>query len=250
VLPTQAIPVLLPEALPMIPLPKWVPPQIADIFCAIEAFSLTDRARVSTPRLATDDRMRGVWEELLRKNRESGKYFHPACPRPGSTELTADARQTFAIRELIWFAICATRDERAVSRPEEIEQSKRNLKDHSHRLRVLALDLELATELGQLGIVDDPSKELASEHFRALNHIAGWLDNLAGALRRLDDPLMVRRVRGDALVKGVQITLAGICLQHFGARLDGTVATIASVAVGTDAKRRAARSALSRKKPT
>lgn len=229
----------------MIPAPEWLPNQISYIF---RSLNLSDGQMIgAATRLANDQRMRAVWNELLRKDRRTGEYCRAAKPRSGPSPLTKEENQLFAIQDVIRFTLTAVRDERVVTRPEDIEQSRAHLNSKSDQLVILTNDLRLAIERGQLGIADAPARELAGEHLTALLHVADWLRNLALALRGPDDPMTVQRVRGNPLVKGVQITLASLCTELFGSRLDRTVATIASVAVGGNAKRGAARSALTRR---
>ena len=52
--------------------------------------------------------------------------------------------------------------------------------------------------------------------------------------RRRDDPLIVDRNRGDPIVRGVQIIIGVKLEEQFADRLDGTGATLASVALGTE----------------
>ena len=62
--------------------------------------------------------------------------------------------------------------------------------------------------------------------------------------------MLVKKVRGDPVARGVQILTATKLEKLFGKRLDGTAATLASVALGVKASARASRSALSKTKPS
>ena len=72
----------------MLKLPNWVPPAVAAMAREMHGSSdvsvpqLKDHADI-IQRLACDDRMRRVWQELQKKHRPGqmrGKYFYPASP--------------------------------------------------------------------------------------------------------------------------------------------------------------------------
>jgi hypothetical protein len=198
-------------------------------------------------RLATNERMKGVWTELLKKNRKSGTYFRAAVSKPELVYMTDAERQFTAIADLLRVTISAARDQLSVSKAEDVETSTTTLQQQSSWLRALAEDLEVFVLKGQVGIADDAAS-LKPQHLSALCHVADWLDGLAATLRGPDDSLTILNDRGDPHVRGLQILLADVCQDHFGERLDGTIATLASVATGLPTSKRSSRSRLSKSK--
>lgn len=228
----------------MISSPEWVPAHVVEILQTIESVQRTPEAKDIVSRLATDSRMRVVWTELLKRDRKSNKYFHSARSRKNSGEFSDEQNQFDAIGELLRIAVSATRDQVVVSKPKQIASSQEGLLLRAAWLQALASELEPVMAIGQLGIAK-PGKELKRKHLVALRYVAEWLVGLSGALRTPDDPLMVLKDRGNPFARAVQILLANLCEKLFGERLDGTMAIIASVAVGVAASKRASRSALS-----
>ena len=98
------------------------------------------------------------------------------------------------------------------------------------------------------GVSDPFSQMLADRDVLALRNVAGWLEKLTEATRRPSDPLIVKKNRGDAVVRGVQIVAAQKLKECFGNHLHGTAATLASVATGGKTSPRVSRSALSSQK--
>jgi hypothetical protein len=74
------------------------------------------------------------------------------------------------------------------------------------------------------GVSDPFSKMLADRDVLALRNVAGWLEKLTEATRRPSDPLIVKKNRGDAVVRGVQIVAAQKLKECFGNHLHGTAA--------------------------
>ena len=109
-------------------------------------------------------------------------------------------------------------------------------------------DVELAAELGLLGIDDPASIALASEHVEVARRFANWLEHLTSALRPPDDPLIVARVSGNPVVRGVQTVIAVKLKEQFGNRCDGIAAILTSVVLGADTTPRVSRAALTRRK--
>ncbi len=139
-------------------------------------------------------------------------------------------------------------DRITVSKIEEIEAAKLRWADDAKRLRMLAHDLELAAELGSLGIDDAASRLQALQDTPALRRVANWLDHLTSGMRRPGDPLIVERHRGDQIVRGVQTMISVKIQELFGEGLHGTAATLTSVALGTETTARVSRSALAEQK--
>jgi hypothetical protein len=199
-------------------------------------------------RMTTDDRMKNVWALLLSRKRPSREFAYPARPRDGAVSKSPDEIQFDALRELFHFVFSAARDRMTVSKPIELQQSKEDLAKNAKTLRAVAHDLDLAAETGQLGVAGARDKQLATLNSASLRHVAGWLDQLSAAHRRPGDPMIVERHRGDPVVRGVQILIAVKMEELFGDRLDGTTATLTSVALGKKATAKTTRSAFKTQK--
>ena len=219
------------EAIQKVEIPDWVRAQ-----------------RAILERMTTDDRMKKVWALLLSRNRPSRKFAYPARPRDSTGSKSADEMQFDALRELFYFVFSAARDKMSVSRPIEIQESKEDLAKNAKTLRAIANDLDLAAATGQLGVASAQDKQLAASDSASLRHVAGWLDQLSTAHRRPGDPMIVERHRGDPVVRGVQILIAVKLEELFGHRLDGTAATLTSVALDKEATAKTTRSALKKEK--
>jgi hypothetical protein len=145
--------------------------------------------------------------------------------------------------------VSAASDRLSVSKLDEIEKARAQWADHATRLRALAHDMELAFDLGALGLDDPKFPGLAWHDAQAVRRVAKWIEHLTSALRRPGDPLIVDRHRGDPIVRGVQIVIALKLEEQFGERLDGTAATLTSVVLGAETTPRTSRSALTERKP-
>jgi hypothetical protein len=233
---------------PSISLPPWVPQGVRKLIQEAVKAELPPEHRSIIERLATDKRMQFVWSEFLRRDRRSGQFVHPAVAFKGKRFPSIDDRQHSAVGEVFHFVFTAARDKMMVTKLEEVLRNKEHLLENANRLLMLANDLELAQSRGMLGVADPQSRKIANRDIVALRHVAGWLEGLTRASRRPDDPLIVKKLRGDPIVKGVQILTAMKLKELFGNRLDGTAATLASVAVGVKSSARASRSALTKGK--
>jgi hypothetical protein len=171
-----------------------------------------------------------------------------ARPRDSTGSKSADERQFDAMRQLFRSVFIAARDRTKVSRLIEIQQSKADLAKNVKTLRAVAHDLDLAAETGQLGVTTARDKQLAAIDSASLRRVSGWLDHLSTAHRRPGDPMIVDRHRGDSVVRGVQISIAKEIEELFGVRLDGTTATLTSVALGKEANAKTTRSAFKKRK--
>jgi hypothetical protein len=233
-----------------ISLPTWVPEFVQELFQEAERADLPPEQRLILERLATDTRMQHVWSYLLRRDRGSGEFVHPALSRDGQRLPSEDKRQLSALGELFHFLFCAARDKMMVTKAEQVLQNKEYLLDNANRLRNLANDLVLARSRGMFGVSDPLSQMIADRDVQALVHVANWLEGLTTAARSPDDPMIVAKHRGDPVARGVQILAAVKLEELFGSRLDGTASTLASVALGVKTSARASRSALSTPKPS
>ena len=140
----------------MIKLPDWIPDFIRPVLeNLLENPACIDGERHTVfEQLVRDERMKPVYEQFVRRNRETGEFLYPASTRAG--DQSSDDAQRTAIRELLQLAISAAADRISVSKLHEIEKAKERWKGHATQLRALAHDMELAIKLGALGLDDPP----------------------------------------------------------------------------------------------
>ena len=189
--------------------------------------------------------MEPVYHEFLRRDRETGIFLHPA-KRQGDGQADEET-QVVALGEILKVTISAASDRISVSKIAQIAEAKQRWGGNAKLLRDLAHDMELAAELGMLGINDPLSRWLAVRDLDAVRRVANLLDHLGSALRQQGDPLIVERHRGDPIVRGVQILVGSQIEEQFGKRLDGTAAALTGVALDVKTSPRASRSALTSK---
>lgn len=231
----------------MMELPGWTPEPVKPILEELDQHPRTSGPRRAVmDRLLSDPRMQVVYDEFLRRNRQTGTFFHPCRNLVDGRSI--EEAQLAAVRELLQLVTSAAGDRITVSKIEEIEAAKLRWGDDAKRLRLLAHDLELAAELGALGISDAASQLQALQDAQMARRLANWLEHLTSAMRRPDDPLIVERHRGDPIVRGVQIMISVKLDELFGDGFHGTAATLTSVALGAETTPRVSRSALAGKK--
>lgn len=227
--------------------PSWIPQPVRPLLERLNTNPASGgRRRPVFDRLLEDRRMETVYREFLRRDRKTGDFLHAARNQNANQPEEA---QIAALREVLIVAISAATDQMSVSKVEQIEETKRRYADFAAKLRGLALDMALASELGLLGLDDPAAPNLSTHDCAALLRVANWLEHLNSAMRRPTDLLVVDRHRGDPVVRGVQIMIGHTIEEQFGERLDGTAATLTSVALGVVASPRASRSALAEENP-
>jgi hypothetical protein len=226
--------------------PGWIPEPVRPLLQQLNANpACAGRRRPIFDRLLEDDRMQSVYGQFLRKNRKTGKFYYPARNR--NSDHSAEDAQIAALREVLKVTINAASDKISASTFEQIAEAGKRWSDHAVLLRMIAHDMTLASELGMLGLNDPAAPSLVLHDIATLLRVANWLDHLKSALRLSDDPLVVDRHRGDPIVRGVQIMISVKLEEQFGARLDGTAATLTEVALDAKTSPRASRSALTKK---
>jgi hypothetical protein len=206
----------------------------------IEARPLSAEQQAMLLRLATDTRMRSVWTELTRRKRPSGHFLHPAKRPSNRPTLTQDDAQDDELAFLFFFVLRAARDRVPAWKPEEMAAKKSEILQTANVLR------ELANELSTDRLYS--TEWLAVADAEALRRVARWLETLVATARPPSDPLIIGKDRGDRRMRALQILCAAQLINTFGRRLDGTAATLASVALGNRTSARATRSAFSRRK--
>lgn len=182
-------------------LPKWLPPSVEKEVRQIEGRNLPAEQCAIVRRLATDERMRRVWTELLRRSRSNSQFVNAAKRSREMPSLTQDEVQAKALREIFHFAFCASRDKLMVSKPEDVAREKDKLIEKALILRELAEMVEVSSFTIERAIPDAVSRQLAIADAAALVRVANRLEHVAAAMRPPSDPLMVQHHRGDPVVR-------------------------------------------------
>ncbi len=220
--------------------PVWVP-RIVGVL-ALDMYSELihgpfDRETAAIARFATDEKMKKVWDELLRRQRDGAQYLHPAnevmvrsipnfdiarhlapeLPEPGRLQEQAAALLFHQAVQLLW----RYHGPRIVRTTADIGSEIKPFRTLAARLR------EDARTLCCLGL---------SRHFASLEQAAGDCEKQIARIQQPDppDPFVVERrstrAGGDDRTREFIILISKICNALFGARLHGTVATLANVA--------------------
>jgi hypothetical protein len=212
--------------------PDWVPPFVgwwAQMLRATvqEDFQNPEEIVAAIGRLATDSRMKAVWDELTRRRRDQGRGFVHPTKWKGSFVLDVDPeelRQQEALGQLflracslLWW--CPP----AVS-PSQIEAVRRPLLDAAARCRD---ELQRAQALG----LND--KRTRSDLQRLATLYEARAESLS--LPKLQPHVVVikrhtKRHTDEPYLRGYIATMVSCCRGLFGSPFYGTVATISSVA--------------------
>jgi hypothetical protein len=163
----------------------------------------------------TDPRLRAVWNQLMRRDRKTGRFLTPTTFDVGYG--TAEDRQRFAIGMLLTAACEAPRP---VMRRCDLDVLRDKMRGQAAMLRS-AVD-----ELQRLGL-------------RPLHNIAEWpqADSMIVAAAELDDAaddlewkvLVVDADHGMQFERAAAVWLAGVCQMLFGKPLYRTVARLVEV---------------------
>jgi hypothetical protein len=234
-----------------ITLPDWLNqwPVIAGRIRVIEAhINPIAEDHVILQRLATDDRMAGVYQTLMQRNRQKDGFVYPA--KQESSHLSVAQPQEIAIAETLFVTFNAARDQMRTMKENELQPEK------TKRLQRAAILREIADELFLTAKAHSRDKNTATAAYElandgaALRRVADWQEHQLTYMRSPDDPLTIRNDRGDPVVRGVGIVVASFLKKRFGNFLYETAATLTSVALAQDANERAIRSAFSDAKTT
>lgn len=211
--------------LPQLELPNWLPGPVAEEAQLIydekilqydrtsftlypRPFTASDEIKI-LQRLASDQRMKKVWNELLKKKRKRpGEFLHQfKMPEPGDENPQDAALRSFL--KYAWdLATCGIELQTLKQLRPFIKMASR-LEQDAKTLRSLGLD-EFASDLEDKAIVcQRMGRPIASSTF----------------------PSVVGRTRGDQAVRAFVLRLSAACREWFGEALTGTVATAASVAL-------------------
>ncbi len=203
-------------------LPNWLPAPVAEeaqlvydeiLRCDRKSyprpFTASEEIKVLL-RLASDQRMKKVWNELLKKTRERpGEFLHQfKMPDPGDENPQDMALRIFF--KYAWdLATCGIELQTPKQLKPFIKMASR-LKQDAKTLRSLGLD-EFASDLEAKAIV---------------------CERMGRPLGNSTFPSVVGRARGDQAVRAFVLRLSATCREvWFGEALTGTVATTASVAL-------------------
>jgi hypothetical protein len=204
---------------PWILCPPWAPPRVAEqadrMYRNAFEVSASSEKLHTVLALATDSRMRTVWNELNRQRRTS------AYKKGGSRLYAADLSQAdfeesqrIFFRDIVHLRWQGTR----TVRQSELADRKNRYLEMSRQLRG---DFN---ELGPFKLLNEPQCLLLA---------AALYENMANAVSDvLDDPLVVSRQRTDPLIRGYALGVIRITQEHFGSPLYGAAAIICNVAFG------------------
>jgi hypothetical protein len=209
--------------LPQLELPNWLPVPVAEgaklVYDEIlkydpknyllpRPFTASEQINVLL-RLTSDQRMKKVWNELLKKKRASSEEFlHQfKMPEPGDENPQDEALRFFF--KYAWDLATCGIELQTLKQLRPFIKTASRLEQDAKALRSLGLD-EFASDLEDKAIVcQRMGKPLASSTF----------------------PSVVERARGDEAMRAFVLRLSAACREWFGEALTGTVATTASVAL-------------------
>ena len=223
--------------------PAWVPRTVHVL--ALDMYHKLlhgpfDREAAAIVRFATDEKMKKVWDELLRRKRDgTQQYIHPAkefivCIA-GNLNIARHLASELPESDRLQEKAAALRFHQAVQffwckgpPVGPIVRTTADLEAEIRPFRTLAAGLrEDARMLRYLGL---------SRHFASLEQAAVDCEKRIALIHRPNhpDPFVAERrstrACGDDWTRGFIILIADICNALFGDRLHGTVATLANVA--------------------
>lgn len=211
--------------LPQLELPNWLPGPVAEEAQLVydkeilqydrTSFTLYPRPFTASEeikilqRLASDQRMKKVWNELLKKKRKRpGEFLHQfMLPEPGEENPQEAALRIFL--KYAWDLATCGIELQTLKQLKPLIKIASRLEQDAKTLRSLGID-EVASNLEAKAIV---------------------CRNCATPLPNSRFPSIVGRARGDKAVRAFVLRLSAACREWFGEALTGTVATTASVAL-------------------
>jgi hypothetical protein len=197
-------------------------------------------------RLATDERMKEVWQELTRRNRADGTFLHVARAHSDDAHMPSDLLQARSLAETLHLAFHAGCESPHGAKMDEVRAAQVTLQDEAQVLRRVANRLfDAARKVAQIG---DQTAIRAADNGVILREVADWLESMIPAMRAENDPLTITNDRGSREARGVGAVVCSFLAERFGSPLYRTAATLASVALGVDVSERMVRSAFSRPK--
>jgi hypothetical protein len=193
---------------------------------------LTSQDEETLLRLLNDVRMEGVWKELFRRKRtasyrQTDTFVHAPIRTPEESRVMSGwTKQELAAMEFFGKAFFF-----AVS-PGRLSSSA-ELKKVATLCTKGAKDLRETAKLFHAGFGRDEENELV--HADDLEKIARYLDGLAKYhLSKIETPEVVRRSRGDGLLRAFVVHLAQLTQSLFGKSFYRTLAITAAVALNRE----------------
>jgi hypothetical protein len=204
--------------------PEWLPPDVAAMANRCWNAPIADRALVL--RLATDDRMRGVWRELAKRK--------PVRPGGGSRGLFFVF--AFAYAGMPTMAIPLAE---LTALQKACEQQAALLRTAADWLRkadeiAAVLDISFVFTWEKPQSAEPPYPLAGGDCVPGVLEAAAYFDAIAPAIARLcaaGHPLVVDRGQGSLGPRGYTRLLALRVREMFGSPLYGTLATTANVAL-------------------
>ncbi|MBP0111058.1 hypothetical protein [Bradyrhizobium vignae] len=226
-------------------LDDWVPirvgQEIVDVLEWQRSSATDDEVRAGFPtlrRLATDERMRTVWRELAKRDRDNhhptNQYRYAAMIRPevaaeiGIAAHDKDEIQSRAMAALFFSVYCTATFPLIVVRRCGWRPRLLMRLDEAKTFAEIRMELDPQFDIP----IADPSQ---SARFRAAiqhSHLGLWHVILC----RQEVALIVNRTIRNARARCVGISAAAAFEDLFGSRMYGLAATVASVALGIDVK--------------
>jgi hypothetical protein len=222
--------------------PEWLPPAVAQ-----EAKRLLNSGHAEDElvlRLATDQRMQGVWLEL---SKPRYALTRPQIGNPwgdadvmDSPPLDGLTNQEAALTLFFWYSYAL-----AFMKPAIATVSPRNLPIARCRLEAARLRLS-AVRLRGLYLIPtsarhflpaDISEQFADIYANDIEEAANFFDEIEAALVKLkaaESPLVVHRNHGNPEARGYVRLLARETRKLFGSPLYGSLAKVTSVALGKE----------------
>lgn len=172
-------------------------------------------------RLASDQRMKGVWRELYRKRRGSSEFLNPVKRKGLLKEKLARLHdlknQDMAVRAFFNFAHWLASGRLDLMTQKEINSNNKPFTILASRLRK---DAEGLRTLGLDKLAAD-AEAIASDCEKS-----AYIPTKPNIILPI-----LKRSRGDDVLRGFVLRMSAICREGFGNGLAGTVATTASVSL-------------------
>ncbi|MSP02562.1 MAG: hypothetical protein EXR07_16160 [Acetobacteraceae bacterium] len=183
--------------------------------------------------------------ELTRRDRKTGGFIHPAVPEaffsPGdmlrihgedTRPRDQEDEQQAAVREVICISRGAASDRRAATKLAPVTAIREKYQNRSATLEEIAAELIRNAEAK--ASADPLQAGMMISDAATLRRVAEWCQTQLRWIRGADDPLTIEHDHGDALARGVQITIAAFLRDRFGAHLHGTAANLTAWALDLD----------------
>jgi hypothetical protein len=207
--------------------PKWVPDGVQ--LAAKKLWPFVKDADIEIfQRLLCDRRMYFVWKELLCRGSGSERFRYPVVGAEDSEQ-----SQHKALGLLFYVAFYAMKDDMRVYLASEVQAAREEAIGKALASRRFADDMAAAAW-------HDPQ---IKEYADAAARFAFNKEQVTKNLMNETDVRVVRRMRGDPLVRGVAIIIAIETLKLFDRPMTATIATLTSVATGMTCSRQQADSA-------